>query len=123
MLLMRRFVGLDWASAEHAVCVLDERGRVCAQFTAAHSATGLTALVTQLRRFGEPATLPIAIERPTGLLVDTLVEAGFPLYPVHPNVVPACRARYRAAGSKSDPYDAYVLADLLRTDGARLQPL
>jgi transposase len=123
MLLMRMFVGLDWASAEHAVCVLDERGGVRAQITAEHSATGLTALVTQLRRFGEPTTLPIAIERPTGLLVDTLVEAGFPIYPVHPNVVKACRPRYRAAGSKSDPYDAYVLADLLRTDGHRLQPL
>jgi transposase len=123
MLLMRMFVGLDWASAEHAVCVLDERGRVRAQITAEHSATGLTALVTQLRRFGEPTTLPIAIERPTGLLVDTLVEAGFPIYPVHPNVVKACRTRDRAAGSKSDPYDAYVLADLLRTDGHRLQRL
>lgn len=116
-------VGLDWASVEHAVCVLDERGQVGAQLTAEHSAAGLAALVTQLRRFGEPATLPIAIERPTGLLVDTLVEAGFPVYPVHPNAVKACRARYRAAGSKSDPYDAYVLADVLRTDGHRLRPL
>jgi transposase len=123
MLLMRMFVGLDWASNEHAVCVLDERGRVRARVTAKHSAAGLAALVTQLRRFGAPATLPIAIERPTGLLVDTLVEAGFPIYPVHPNVVKACRTRYRAAGSKSDAYDAYVLADLLRTDGHRLQPL
>jgi transposase len=123
MLLMRMFVGLDWASAEHAVCVLDERGQVRARLTAEHSAAGLAALVTQLRRFGEPVTLPIAIERPTGLLVDTLVDAGFPVFPVHPNVVKACRARYRAAGGKSDPYDAYVLADLLRTDGHRLRAL
>jgi transposase len=123
MPLMRMFVGLDWASAEHAVCVLDERGQVCARLTAPHSATGLTALLAQLRRFGQPATLPIAIERPTGLLVDTLVDAGFPVYPIHPNVVKACRARYRAAGSKSDPHDAYVLADVLRTDGHRLRAL
>src|SRR5207253_10072512 len=120
---VRMFVGLDWASAEHAVCVVDERGGVRAQFTAVHSATGLAGLVAQLQRFGEPATLPIALERPTGLLVDTLVDAGFPVYPVHPNVVKASRARYRAAASKSDPHDAYVLADLLRTDGHRLRPL
>lgn len=120
---MRMFVGLDWASAEHAVCIVDEGGEVRAQLTAAHSAAGLSGLITQLRRFGEPPTLPIAIERPTGLLVDTLLEAGFPVYPVHPNVVKASRARYRAAGSKSDPYDAYVLADLLRTDGHRLRAL
>lgn len=120
---MRMFVGVDWASVEHAICVVDERGTVRAQLTVAHSAVGLGRLVTALRRFGEPAALPIAIERPSGLLVDTLVDAGFPLYPVHPNAVKACRARYRAAGSKSDPHDAYVLADVLRTDGHRLRRL
>jgi transposase len=123
MLVMGMFIGLDWASTEHAVCVLDERGQVRAQLTVEHSATGLATLLTQLRRVGEPAALPIAIERPTGLLVDTLVDAGFPVYPVHPNVVTASRARYRAAGSKSDPHDAYVLADILRTDGHRLRAL
>lgn len=120
---MRMFVGVDWASVEHAVCVVAEDGTVRAQLTAAHSASGLARLVAALRRFGEPATLPIALERPTGLLVDTLVDAGFPVYPVHPNVVKACRARYRAAGSKSDPHDAYVLADVMRTDGHRLRRL
>lgn len=120
---MRMFVGVDWASMEHAVCVVDERGTVRAQLTVAHSAVGLARLVTALRRFGEPTAIPIAIERPTGLLVDTLVDAGFPLYPVHPNAVQASRARYRAAGAKSDPHDAYVLADMLRTDGHRLRRL
>jgi transposase len=120
---MRMFVGLDWASVEHAACVLDTEGRVHAQLTAAHSAAGLAELLRQLRRFGEPATLPVAIERPTGLLVDTLIEAGFPVFPLHPNAVKAARPRYRAAGSKSDPHDAYVLADLLRTDGHRFRRL
>jgi transposase len=123
MLLMRMFVGVDWASVEHAVCVVDERGRVRAQFTCTHSAAGLARLITALRRFGEPAAVPIAIERPTGLLVDTLVDAGFPLDPVHPNAVKASRVRYRAAGGKSDPHDAYVLADMLRTDGHRWRRL
>src|SRR5262249_56027563 len=103
MLLMRMFLGLDWASLEHAVCVVDESGAVRAQLTAEHSAAGLAELLAQLRRFGEPATLPIAIERPTGLLVDTLVDAGFPVYPVHPHVVKASRARYPAPGRQSDP--------------------
>jgi transposase len=69
------------------------------------------------------AELPIAIERPSGLLVDTLVEAGHPVIPIHPNVLKACRPRYRAAGGKSDPGDAYILADVLRTDGHRFRPL
>src|SRR5262249_46942974 len=84
---------------------------------------GLAALQTQLRRFGEPAALPVAIERPSGLLVDTLVAAGFPVVPIHPNVLKASRARYRAAAGKSDSHDAYILADLLRTDGHRFRSL
>ena len=64
----------------------------------------------------------IAIERPSGLLVDALVEAGLRVVPIHPNVLKASRASYRGAG-KSDPGDAYMLADLLRTDGQRFRPL
>lgn len=117
------YVGIDWASAEHAVCVLDDHGTVHARLRVAHSAAGLASLGTHLRRFGAPAELPVAIERPSGLLVDTLVAMGFPVAPIHPNVVKATRPRYRAAGSKSDPHDAFVLADLLRTDGHRFARL
>jgi transposase len=38
-------------------------------------------------------------------------------------VVKACRPRYRAVAAKSDPGDAFILADILRTDGHRLRPL
>jgi len=120
---MRLFCGIDWAQEEHSICVIDENGRVRARFRAAHSAAGIEELLAQLRRLGDPAQLPIAIERPTGALVDALVQAGHPVVPVHPNVVKAARPRYSAAGAKSDPGDAYLLADLLRTDGHRFRPL
>ena len=57
------------------------------------------------------------------MIVDALVEAGHPVVPIHPNALKACRPRYRAAGGKSDPGDAFLLADILRTDGHRLRPL
>jgi transposase len=116
-------VGLDWASKEHAVCVLDGTGAVRGRFVVAHSTAGLRELVGRLARFGAPHTLPIAVERPSGLLIDTLVEAGHPVVPVHPNALKASRPRYRAAGSKSDAEDAFILADLLRTDGHRYRVL
>lgn len=118
------FVGIDWASQAHAVCVVDDRGAVVAAFEVNHDAKGLTELTRKLARFGEG--LRIAIERPSGLLVDALVATGQTVVPIHPNVVAAARPRYRAAISKSDRGDAYLLADLLRTDGHRfrsLQPL
>jgi transposase len=88
-----------------------------------HDASGLSDMAARLRRLAPPAELPIAIERPSGLIVDALLAAGHPVIPIHPNVVKACRPRYRAAAGKSDPGDAYMLADILRTDGHRFRPL
>lgn len=116
-------VGIDWASDKHDVCVLDLAGAIVEAFTIAHTAEGLGEMIRRLRRFGSPERLPIAIERPSGLLVDTLVEAGFPVVPIHPNALKATRPRYAAAPGKSDPGDAYILADVLRTDGHRFRPL
>jgi transposase len=88
-----------------------------------HTAEGIKSLLARLARVAPPGALAIAIERPSGLIVDALVEAGHPVVPIHPNVVKACRPRYRAAGGKSDPGDAYMLADILRTDGHRFRVL
>ena len=120
---MQFCVGLDWASREHAVCVVDAAGAIQAHFTVEHSAEGMAKLAAQLRKLAPPDELAIAIERPTGLIVDTLVEGGFQVVPIHPNVVKASRPRYSAAQGKSDLGDAYLLADLLRTDGHRFRVL
>src|SRR4051795_11275417 len=115
--------GLDWGATSHAACVLDGAGQIVARVEARHDAGGLAELLARLRAVAPPAELPVAIERPSGLIVDALVAAGHPVVPIHPNVVKACRPRYRAAGGKSDPGDAYMLADVLRTDGHRFRPL
>ena len=115
--------GLDWGATGHAVCVLDDRGAILTRLECAHTASGLAELLGKLNRIAPPGDLPVAIERPSGLVVETLAAAGHPVVPIHPNVVKACRPRYRAAGSKSDPGDAYMLADILRTDGHRFRPL
>jgi transposase len=120
---MRYFAGLDWGAAVHAICVIDDAGRVLAPFEIEHAAEGIEAMLARLARIAPAAALPIAIERPSGLIVDALIEAGHPVVPIHPNVVKACRPRYRAAGGKSDPGDAYMLADILRTDGHQFRAL
>lgn len=114
------FAGLDWASQSHAVCVIDAQGSVHERLEVAHSAAGLAELLRRLKHWHCP---PVAIERPSGLVVDTLVEAGITVVPIHPNAVKATRPRYRSHGAKSDASDAYLLADLLRTDGHRFKPL
>jgi transposase len=115
--------GLDWGGESHAVCIVDGTGRIVGRLDVRHDASGLSDMVVRLQRIAPPAELQIAIERPSGLIVDALLAAGHPVIPIHPNVVKACRPRYRAAGGKSDPGDAYMLADILRTDGHRFRPL
>jgi hypothetical protein len=90
------FVGLDWAVHSHAVCVIDASGAVRERFEIAHNRDGLAELMRRLARFG--ASLRIAIERPSGLIVDALVEAGHQVFPIHPNAVKASRPRFWGEG-------------------------
>lgn len=115
------FCGIDWASDKHDACVIDPAGQLCSAFVVQHTAEGLADLVRRLDRFGPRDQLPILIERPSGLLVDVLAEAGFPVAPIHPNALKATRPRYSAGLGKTDPGDAYIAADVLRTDGHRFR--
>ena len=67
------FAGLDWAVHTHAVCVIDTAGSVRDRLEIAHDRQGLAELMRRLACFG--ASVRIAIERPSGLIVDALVEA------------------------------------------------
>jgi transposase len=120
---MLYFVGIDWASEEHAVCVIDDNARVVWREKVSHTAEGLAELRRNLERLAPASEMRVAIERPTGLLVDTLVDVGFVVVPLHPNAVKASRPRYSAAQGKTDLGDAFMLADILRTDGHRLRAL
>ena len=112
--------GIDWASADHAVCVVDAAGAVVSRFSVAHTAEGLKTLVQRLARAG---VCEAAIERSDGPLVDALLAAGVTVVVITPRQVKNLRSRYGSAGNKDDRFDAYVLADVLRTDRARLRPL
>jgi transposase len=112
--------GIDWARDDHAVSVVDGRGREVARTMVEHTAAGLRDLTGFLGRHGVGE---VAIERPDGPVVETLLEAGLTVVVISPNQVKNLRGRYGSAGNKDDRFDAYVLADTLRTDRARLRPL
>lgn len=96
---MAVFAGIDWGSGTHAVCVVDDKGAVRDRFDIKHDGEGLAGLLARLHKVAPHGDLHIAIERPSGLLVDTLMEAGFGVVPIHPNVVKACRPRYRTVAA------------------------
>ena len=112
--------GIDWASADHAVCVVDMAGRVKDRFAAAHDRAGIAALITRLRGSG---AAEVAIERGDGVLVDALLAAGLTVVVISPRQGKNLRSRYTSSGAKDDRFDSFVLADTLRTDRPRLRPL
>jgi hypothetical protein len=70
------FIGWDWASTTHDITLLDERGFVVDRWALPHTEQALTQTLDRLARHGDPAELPVIIERPDGLVVDRLLAAG-----------------------------------------------
>jgi transposase len=112
--------GVDWAKDDHAVCVVSEHGEAVDRFTVRHDAAGLRALVRRLLKVGVEQ---VAIERPDGPVVEALLQGGLTVFVIPPGQVKNLRSRYGSAGNKDDRFDAYVLADTVRTDRRRLRPL
>ena len=118
-------VGVDWAEDHHDVCVMDHEGHVLGTRRVADSVSGvgeLHALVAQHAAEGDEAVV-VGIEIDRGLLVGSLVGAGYEVYAVNPLSVARYRDRHGTSGAKSDPGDAKVLADLVRTDRHNHRPI
>jgi hypothetical protein len=97
------FTGWDWASASHAVTILDSAGEVVDRWVFAHTEQELDTMLARLASHGSPAELPVAIERADGLVVDRLLAAGHPVVAIDPGAFHAARPRWGAAGAKTEP--------------------
>jgi transposase len=112
--------GIDWAKDDHAICIIDIHGEVLDRFFVDHDAAGLKTLI---RRLLEAGVEEVGIERGDGPVVDALFQAEITTLVIAPGQLKNLRSRYGSAGNKDDRFDAYVLADVTRTDRNRLQPL
>lgn len=112
--------GVDWAKDDHAICIVDADGKVLDRFAVEHTAAGLRRLIGRLLSAG---VNEVGIERGDGPVVEALLAAGLVVLVIAPNQLKNLRSRYGSAGNKDDRYDAYVLADVVRTDRRRLTPL
>ncbi|WGX99609.1 IS110 family transposase [Nocardioides sp. QY071] len=116
----RLFAGIDWATKTHAVCVVDDQGAIKVRFEIPNTNKTFTGLVKRLSKLDVEG---VAIERCDGPLVEAFLDAGLRVVVITPRQVKGLRSRYTGSGAKSDAGDAYLLADVLRTDGHRLTPL
>src|SRR6266545_3531663 len=82
--------GIDWASDNHAVCVLDPDGAVIERQTVAHTAAGLRRLIDLLSRHRVQA---VGIERGDGPVIDALLATDLTIYVITPSRSPTSCAR------------------------------
>lgn len=116
----RHFAGLDWAKDHHDIVVVDRAGEVMLQMRFEHTAAGWAEALEKLRAF---AHLAITIETSSGPVVERLLLPGMHVFPVQPAAAAAFRQRKAPSGVKNDRFDAWCLADALRTDGQRWRRL
>jgi transposase len=120
------FCGIDWGETHHEVAVVDETGRRVARGRVTDDVAGFRALTALLADVtgGESATgVDVALETDRGLLVAALLATGHRVFAINPMAVDRYRDRYSSSGAKSDPGDAMVLANLLRSDRHAHRPI
>ena len=112
------YVGIDWADQKHDVTVVDQEGEfVLKPMTIEKSYRGFEKLSTTLRTLcGDPQEFRVGIETEHNLLVDYLLDLDYPVFVLFAGLMPELRKRYRISGAHDDGFDAFVLADAIRTD-------
>jgi transposase len=114
----RFYIGIDWATQSHRICVMNSDGTVLRQETVAHSGEGINGFLRSLDALTgkEPHRVAVAIEVPRGSVVEVFLERNHTVFAINPKQLDRFRDRYSVAGAKDDRRDAFVLADSLRTD-------
>ncbi|NOH12423.1 MAG: transposase [Chloroflexi bacterium] len=121
--MMKLYIGIDWSQNKHDLCYLNQAGSCLAQKVIPHSQEGFWQLEKLRQQLGVAAQeCLVGIETTHNILVDFLWDQGYTrVYELHPNLVKSSRGRLRQSAARSDPTDAWLLADILRTDHHRLQ--
>lgn len=120
----RYYLGVDWGDQQHGVCARDEHGAIVWEGLVSQTVEGLCEWGRQLDEWrASGLTVWAAIEKPEGRVVDFLLDHGVRVYPVNPKALDRARDRFRLSASKSDRFDARVLAEFLRTDHPHLAAL
>jgi transposase len=126
--LVRLFVGDDWAEDHHDVEVMDGAGKVLARRRLPEGAAGMAGLhalvggCLDADEDPDDAQVLVGIETDRGPWVAALAAAGYRVFPVNPLQSARFRDRLQVSGAKSDARDAHVLADMVRTDSHQLRP-
>jgi len=117
-------VGIDWARSKHDLVLMDAQGQVSQQLQVTHDAKGMQQIATAItQQEPHPSEVRVAVEMHDGALLAWLLDRGYTVYGINPKSAQRARDRYRPAGGKDDASDAFILADMLRTDRGTLRAI
>jgi transposase len=120
---MNILVGIDWSQEHHNVCIMNRSGASIVRFEIAHSPKGFAELEEKINKLDvPPSNCLVALETAHNLLIDFLWSRNYTVFVIAPSVTDGSRGRYGSSGAHNDDDDAFLLADLLRTDRARFAP-
>jgi hypothetical protein len=106
-------VGIDWAEEFHDVALGRPGEGVFEEIHVNHDVAALDALIAHIVMLQpDPAEVRVVIETRHGLLVERLVNAGFTVLPVNPDLI----ARRRGPAKKKDDAEDARIACLLALD-------
>ncbi|MFF9483091.1 IS110 family transposase [Streptomyces sp. NPDC014733] len=122
---MTVFCGIDWAERHHDIALVDDTGTLLAKARISDDAAGYGKLLDLLAEHGDSPSdpIPVAIETNHGLLVAALRAGNRKVFAINPLAAARYRDRHSVSRKKSDPGDALVLANILRTDMHAHRPL
>jgi len=112
------YIGIDWADQKYDIMILNQFGEaISGLFTISKSQQDFQRLLDRIRKLTVCVNdVKIGIETPHNLIVDFFIELGYSVYALFPGSMKSFRKRYRSSGARDDEFDAFVLADVLRTD-------
>ncbi len=118
------YVGIDWSRAKHDIHVLNAEGDPIDRFVIQHDQEDFFELAKRIHNLEpESCNVSVAIESKQGPLVDFLSAQNYKVFSINPLSSDRARDRYRPSGCKDDVNDAFVLADMIRTDRGWLREL
>ncbi len=121
---MQVFMGIDWGHSHHDLCFMNASGQVLSRLTVEHTAEGLAELEQARVQLGvNREDCRIGLETAHTLVIDFLWDQGYPVvFVIPPGAIKGARRRYRQTNAHTDESDAWLIADVVRTDPATLHP-
>ena len=116
------WIGLDWADQGHEIRLQASDSPRAESFTVEQKPEALHAWIAQLRARFPQGRIALALEQSRGAVIYALMNYDFLLlYPIPPKTLARYREAFASSGAKSDPVDADLLLELVRTHRDRLR--